>query len=176
MRKVVFLLALSAVAALVGCASASNRASAKMVVVETPADYDRLWDACLKTVGERFLILRGEKDSGTIETAFLVGAPSMTGMAVNTATASDAVEDALHTVRRRALVIVNAKGESPYVVRVEKERLVRIAPDPVAGGKFVLSHKQEETKNVTLRWEADGQDPALEKVITAEIARAYRGS
>jgi len=172
-KACLFAAALCAAAAVSGCQSA-RRAGAPAVVIATDADYDRLWDASLLAVGRRFEISKGEKDNGSIETAFLVGPLSETGLKTNS-TGADAAYDLFQTIRRRAVVVLEKRGENPFAVRVEKERLIRVEPEPVPGGKFVLSHKRDvENYAARTRWTPVGRDPELEKTIAREIAGAYR--
>jgi hypothetical protein len=137
-------------------------------------DYNRLWTTSVNVVSERFEIARAERDSGHIETGWLVGPLSETGLKVNT-TPDHMSDDALKTYRRRASVTINSSDDNPLCVTVYRERLIRDHPPVQPGGKFGVRRPVERVEGVRTAWRSDGKDDALAAVITREIAKKYTG-
>ncbi len=148
-----------------GCAT--TKQAAESPGAEGDAEFEALWEAALRVVGERFEIGSAEKGAGRIETRYLVGALSRTGLKSNAVGGTAVAEDFLHTIRRRAIVTIGG-GEEPLSVTVEMQRAVRERPDAVRGGTFIEPREGEEAVGDT-RWIDTGRDGALEKVIAEEI-------
>ena len=155
-----------------GCATAPAE-SEPQTALESPAQYDMLWRAAVEVVGRRFSIAAAEKESGTIETDYLVTALSKTSLKSNAVTRQAAAEEFLHTTRRRATLKLNPDEPEAVEVAVTIERMVRVRPDAVRGGTFSLGVKLgggDESSRYGSRWIARGRDEALEKRIVEEIA------
>ncbi|MHC4714927.1 MAG: hypothetical protein ACYTAN_16920 [Planctomycetota bacterium] len=149
-----------------GCATAQREGEPPRK--ESDAEYEALWEAALHVVGERFEIRSAEKGAGRIETHYLVGALSRTGLKSSAVGGRAVAEDFLHTIRRRAILTI-PRGEEPMSVTVEMQRAVRERPDAVRGGTFIEPREGEEAVGST-RWIDAGRDGALEAVIAEEIA------
>lgn len=149
-----------------GCTTAQREG--EPLGVETDVEFEALWEAALRVVGERFEIRSAEKKAGRIETHYLVGALSRTGFKSNAVGGKAVAEDFLHTIRRRAILTVG-RGEEPLSVTVEMQRIVRERPDAVRGGTFIEPREGAEETGST-RWLDGGRDGALEAVIAEEIA------
>lgn len=161
-----------------GCATApaeSVSQSDSPGALASPAQYDMLWRAAVEVVGRRFSIAAAEKESGTIETDYLVTALSKTGLKSNAVTRQAAAEEFLHTTRRRATLKLNPDEPEAVEVAVTVERMVRVRPDVVRGGTFSLGVKLGVGggSQYGSRWIARGRDEALEKRITEEIAARF---
>jgi hypothetical protein len=168
---------LAALAA-VGCASsrgAGRGLSSEGIVVQGPADEARLWNAALDVVGARFAIGSAEETSGRIETDYLIGPLSETGFKSNTVKGGDHAYDSLHTIRRRAIVIVRPRDAAAITVEVERERCVRPGyQEPLPPGVYAIdTAKGPQDRNVQIRWVNEGRDTPIEEVITREIAERY---
>ncbi len=162
--------AAAAVAAICfGCAT-----GASVVRVDTSEEYDALWEASVGVVGSRFAISAAQKESGVIETDWLVGALSRTGLKSNAVSGEARSQDFLHTMRRRATVRVARGGEEPLGVEVELARLVREHADAVVGGTFSVGRTIEgDEEGPKSRWVGQGRDVELEAKMREEIARVF---
>lgn len=157
-----------------GC-SAARRNAVVVPALTSEADYDGLWAATVDVVSARFEVTKAEKDSGVIETDWLVGPLSMTGFKVNT-TRSDAAADSLKTYRRRAYVKIDRLATSPVTVVVYREIMIREHPNVTPGGTFTVIRPSEATEGVRIAWHPDGRDERLEDVIMREITSDYLGT
>ena len=172
MTKRMLAIVLVAALAAAGCSSAGR--APESPAQSTAADYDLLWQAAVDVVGSRFPISRAERESGLIETAYLIGPFSKTGFKSNLASGEAAGVAVFHTVRRRAVVKVSRSPESPLEVRVGTARLVRERPDIVRGGTFGgWEDIDEQLMRYPSRWRDNGRDEALEARIAGEIEKRY---
>jgi hypothetical protein len=158
--------------ALAGCAGAPR--APQPSVLSSGTDYELLWKATVDVVGARFRISSAEKDRGVVETAYLVGALSMTGAKSN-AVSTDAVNaELLHTIRRKAVVNVPRTGGEALRVRVDAARFIRERGEVIRGGMFwAWEGSGDELDRYPSRWFELGRDEELEAVIIAEIEKRY---
>jgi len=178
MRRILAAAAILIAAVVCGCASsrqaAPRRPALEQVAVSNEDDFGRLWSVALEVVGERFAISSAEETSGTIATDYLVGSLSETGFRVNAASGRERLYDTLHTTRRRALVTLWRKSDAAMEVRVDRERLVRVRPNPFPSGTYSLDRDRSPEAAGPERWVEEGRDGELEAVIAREIASRYR--
>jgi len=172
MKKAISLPAvLLLIACTVGCAT---QKTAAIPPLQSAADYNRLYSTSVNVISQRFEIAKAERDSGKIETGWLLGPFSMTGPKLNT-TPDHFNDDSLKTYRRRVSVTISSTDEQPLSLTVYRERLIRNHPPVQPGGKFGVRRPVETVEGVRTRWLPDGEDKPLAAVITREITKKYTG-
>jgi hypothetical protein len=165
-----------------GCALTELRAVTPNPLVVPTGDFETVWNQTIAVVDDYFEIASENRLSHKIVTEPRLGATLLEPWYGDSVGFHERLESSLQTIRRFAIVTVNAAPGGGWAVKVEvhKELEDLVKPDRQSAGRatftdnFPVNRTREIVGPVPLpaQWIPRGRDPKLEQVILNRIRNA----
>jgi hypothetical protein len=155
------------------------RPVAENPLVVPTADFDAVWNKTVAVVNKYFDIASENRLSRTIVTQPKIGATLLEPWSGDSVGFTERLESSLQTIRRFAIIKIEAAPSGGYLVKVEvrKELEDLVKPDRQSAGRAVFNNDfpVNRTREIVgpvpapIGWIPRGRDPNLEQAILAGV-------